>query len=387
MFKLINMPNDIIVDILMRLPLKSLCRLRCVSKTCLNMVDSPFFTPLHTARLLKFSTDYYAAATASATASNVPQLGMLQYSSSSMQWQPLAYNEKRGLTRIKHALPISELFISRYYEVDFVFCNLFFLKVSRFGFWNPNSCCLVNPLRGEVLKIPAVCPTNHEYWHYWVDRFGMGFDSTTNTYKLVCVSWNPANDHVTAYIYVLGTHSSSWRKIQSVPPRCLSKKNVCAYGDMHWLVEGSHVNIAGGGRHIISFDFKKEEFCWTPHPTLKGLHRYSRLLEDFHLLNMKGSMAMVDANSLEEYIHIWVLKSYLKKEWALDYKINTQTLVGYPEGGLRKYTCYEWEHGIAIHKGDMCYFLDLRCDSLKCVKGGFENIYSFTGSLISLKKL
>nr|XP_011463306.1 PREDICTED: putative F-box protein At1g30920 [Fragaria vesca subsp. vesca] len=307
-FKLFNMPDDIIMDILMRLPLRSLCCLRCVSKACLDMVDSPSFTTLHRERLLKMSSNDYVAA----ASSEVPQLIQLQYNYPSIKWQPLEIDDECRLTQTKYPLHVSKMFNA----LDFVFCNLFFFQRNLREYMesiNPNSYYLIDPLRREGLRIPH-CPTNHKDL---VHQFGMGFDNTTNTYKIVCVSGSLENHHATTHIYVLGTESSSWREIWSVAPRPLSGKNVCAYGDMHWLVEeaGSHVNVAGGS-HIISFDFKKEEFCWTPHPTLKRLRPgfgNSRLLEDLHLLNMKGSMAMVDTNSSKEYIDIWVVKSYLKK--------------------------------------------------------------------------
>lgn len=94
----------------------------------------------------------------------------------------------------------------------------------------------------------------------------MGFDNITNTYKIVHISMILSKEPYStlgmlAHVLVLGT--SSWREISSVPPCLLNRAyNICAYGDMHWLVK------AGGAikSHIISFDFKNEEFCWTPTP-------------------------------------------------------------------------------------------------------------------------
>ncbi|KAI5345486.1 hypothetical protein L3X38_013363 [Prunus dulcis] len=55
-------------------------------------------------------------------------------------------------------------------------------------------------------------------------------------------------------VLVLGT--SSWRELSSIPPSCLTYKSTYAHGDMHWLVIEDD--------NILSFDFKKEEFNWTP---------------------------------------------------------------------------------------------------------------------------
>ncbi|CAB4288081.1 unnamed protein product [Prunus armeniaca] len=53
---LIDLPNEIIFDILMRLLTKSLSEIRGLSKTSSNIVDDPFFTTLHTQRLLNSAT-------------------------------------------------------------------------------------------------------------------------------------------------------------------------------------------------------------------------------------------------------------------------------------------------------------------------------------------
>ncbi|KAI5320044.1 hypothetical protein L3X38_039752 [Prunus dulcis] len=47
-----DLPRDIILDVLTRLPVKSLSEMRCISKSSLNIIDNPFFATLHTSRLL-----------------------------------------------------------------------------------------------------------------------------------------------------------------------------------------------------------------------------------------------------------------------------------------------------------------------------------------------
>ncbi|KAK9947307.1 hypothetical protein M0R45_002938 [Rubus argutus] len=49
---LMGLPMEILVGILTRVPTKSVCCIRCVSKTLLSIVDSPSFVTLHTRFLL-----------------------------------------------------------------------------------------------------------------------------------------------------------------------------------------------------------------------------------------------------------------------------------------------------------------------------------------------
>ncbi|PRQ41718.1 putative F-box domain-containing protein [Rosa chinensis] len=383
---LTNLPEDVTIDILMRLPVKSLCCLECVSKTSLNIVGSPQFAAQHTRRLLN-----------SSSAVEVPQLMLLaRYSNlqhCAINLQSLKYNGTSCSTKTNFA---DIVFMNDWYryEVEFVFSNLF--GISRRLSVNRELCYLVNPLRGEVLELPrsdVKAPNYNGYDPCIHDRYGMGFDHVSSTYKIVHISeyaYEISSD-IAARVYAMGTRS--WRPIQSVPLCHFSNKSVYAYGDRHWLVEGDK----SPNNFIVSFDFRKDEFYWTHHPDLQASSSH-RFWYDFHLLNLKGSLAIMDYCSYpEEYIKIWVLKNYDKKEWALDYTINMKTFVGRPRGTLLKWG--EWENGIFTIQSGVCYFVDLRRGSMKGVKlppsimnynlwtaeQYEQSIFSYTGSMVSLK--
>lgn len=111
-----------------------------------------------------------------------------------------------------------------------------------------------------------------------------------------------------------------------------------------------------------------------------------------HLLNLKGSLAVVDTLS-DDYIEVWVLKNYDKKEWRLDYKIENATV----RGKLINVTCCEWEYGIFFTSQEMpesnriTIFVDFRCGSISHVnlfppKRLLDtSILSYNGTLMSLK--
>lgn len=120
---------------------------------------------------------------------------------------------------------------------------------------------------------------------------------------------------------------------------------------MHWFVykdgNGEHDN------HIISFDFNKEEFFWTPHPNIQFSHHRSLV----HLLNLKGCLAVVDLSS-DDCIDVWVLKN--KREWVLDYKTDAHKFVEEPPRRSIE-SCGARERSTFFKQGsDRVYFLDLR---------------------------
>ncbi|XP_008242334.1 PREDICTED: F-box protein CPR30-like [Prunus mume] len=384
----------------MRLPTKSLFDIRGLSKTSLNIVDDPFFATLHTQRILNSAT----APVEVAQLVLFVQIWSFEDEKCLTALQSLKYNMHR-LNKNEDAS--TKIFSSEdYYEVDFVFCNLFgFINNSgRLGY----SCLLVNPLRGEVLEIPMndLVPTDHTNWDD-IKWYGMGFDSITSTHKIVCIAQSASFGFVSAYVYTLGSRSSSWREIHSVPQCEFTRKNVSAYGDMHWLIE-SDVD-GGSSNHIISFDFKKEEFVWIPYPN--SSQGFNHGLYAMHLLNLRGRLAILSSGDFS--LEIWVLKSYEDKKWTLDYKIKNKMFPHHAGNEVRSIdSCGEWEHGIFFTEEDppMFYFWDARYKSLKYIKAetlfpsifNYENLYyhvwkgqlrcppklrifNYTRSLISLK--
>lgn len=91
-----------------------------------------------------------------------------------------------------------------------------------------------NPLRREILELPrpSLCSG-------WV-RFGVGFDHTINTYRIIRVTARKAFDgdlYDKFEVYTLG--SNSWREVSPPLPfyhHLFNKWGVSAHGDIHWLL-------------------------------------------------------------------------------------------------------------------------------------------------------
>ncbi|XP_059430222.1 F-box/kelch-repeat protein At3g04660-like [Corylus avellana] len=106
---------------------------------------------------------------------------------------------------------------------------------------------------------------------------------------------------------------SSWRAISKgqESPCPVFGSPIYARGALHWLVDlatSTRGYLVKG--KIVHFDVGKEEFGLISRPEFRP----------FHLVDMRGDLAIVDRSSDKE-IEIWVMKEYEKKEWVKEYKI------------------------------------------------------------------
>ncbi|CAL8119598.1 unnamed protein product [Prunus armeniaca] len=160
---------------------------------------------------------------------------------------------------------------------------------------------------------------------------------------------------------------------------------------MHWLVYGDDASSV----RILYFDFKKEEFYMMPHPTSLG--KKPGLWKFLHLLNFRGSLALVNVSSPEKehmniwrpYVEIWGLKNYDNKEWVQNYKIHSEPYLFTFWEPTRLSKCGEWEHDIffiqEIPPNNHIIFVDVRHVSIKHIilRGG-TTVHSCTDNRISL---
>ena len=111
---------------------------------------------------------------------------------------------------------------------------------------------LFNPLRQEVIALPpyraSLLQRNRNY--------GLGFDSSTNTYKVVRVFTRGGCDenlsfNMGAEVYTLGT--SSRRPISKGPLCRLAGRPIFACGALHWFVDPHVDRDALKGKYIVSF--------------------------------------------------------------------------------------------------------------------------------------
>ncbi|KAJ4705873.1 F-box protein [Melia azedarach] len=342
-----EIPADIVHDIFIRLRAKSLMRFRSISKNWCNTIDSFPFANKHISTRV--------------AADEEPELLPLSYFPGVATGNEHSFIYDGNVIK-ESDIPILEFSKDGNYVHNVAYGLLCFQNRNFLG----RELFLCNPVRGEFLKLPQPLPATlgNELYYEVMAWYGIGFDSTTNSYKIIqvrsfptCINGFPdwfLDRNFESQVYTLGTHS--WRLISSSVSLSSQVRGVSANGDMHWLNWNNKIEQAS----ITSFDFKKEEFMETPLPNFGYKQHYKKNL----LINLKGFLAIVSFPS-DQYIDIWVLKDYENKEWAREYRISTQVWAREQDN-----TC--------VIRSDLCFWENKNFSVGVCSNGLFLEAYSYS---------
>ncbi|KAK1374265.1 F-box domain-containing protein [Heracleum sosnowskyi] len=293
---------DLIHEIFIRIPIKSLLKARCVSKSWRKIIDDPFFANMQ-----------YDCGEVEEKTLLVRTLG--PENTSSLYATVTAYDNEE--TMLIHAATVPMVKLPLQDRKIYGSCN----GLLYFAEHNGGRIVVSNPLRSQFTILPSM-PTRMYYcWDSHWTAIGLGFDSSTKTFKMVCTNKKPKSSHFTL-VHTLGT--MFWREVPSVGAYFCSKnldyKSVYVHGFLHWMMDPFEIDN-GGGR-ILAFDVSKETFNVVPHPELSFEKHSPR---HFRILDIKGNLGMLDL-SFHTKFDLWVM-DYEKKSWGKEYTIDI-TIVG-----------------------------------------------------------
>ncbi|PIN07784.1 hypothetical protein CDL12_14525 [Handroanthus impetiginosus] len=249
-----KLPNDVVIEILTRLPVKSLLRFKCVCKSWLSLISSQEFAKSHLRNSKKSSNFTHHRI-------------MLNYRGNLKQCsvQSLFYE------------PISDAFDTDYYHYS--------VRDSRNFVWVVGSCdgliCLAinkkdlilwNPSTRISKKLPdfAVKINFGSYFAY-----GLGFDKSSNDYKVVGF-FNNNRDLSEVIVKIYSLKNDEWKRIKNFKGRWLMDDPATfANGKLHWI-SNSDLELKSGW-DIVSLDLETEEYGILEMPAYVKSGFYSRL--------------------------------------------------------------------------------------------------------------
>ncbi|CAK9145570.1 unnamed protein product [Ilex paraguariensis] len=280
----VGLPQEIVTDILSRLPANSIGQFRCISMLWRSQLSSPELIKAH----LNRNTHY----------------------------------EKLILISCNHSL-FSLTLNNNPLESDSVATKLNFQESNNWGEVVGSCNDLLLVINGEDKKF-LLKPTTRESKKlpdssFALDPFasfimyGLGFDSSIDDYKVVTLSSNDTdNEHepdcTNMFENVYSLKSNSWKRVQNSPydhAVALISSEIYVNGCVHWLAS----RVSDYLLVTAAFDLGDEKFREVAAPSSldKDKFVYNKLLV------LGGCLCMLDRNQTD----LWVMKEYgVEESWT-----------------------------------------------------------------------
>ncbi|KAL4599904.1 hypothetical protein ACB092_11G160400 [Castanea dentata] len=298
-----DLPHDIALNILTRLPTKSVIRFRCVCKTWDSSITTPCFISTH---LNNLAND------------NDNGDGYIIH----MPWDTNSSNRAVCTVAFDRTFDrISEI------EVPFDFpsgsiqivgsCNgLLCLAHNRGLTTSDNVIYLWNPSIRKFKRLPDSCLPQMGYEHLGSSTLGFAYHLENNDYKVLRISsYFGIKPHIPDEFEVYTLSSDSWRKVgmslRASFMECVNNFPLpmpLVSGALHWIsrvVEGEEEHKS---EVIMSFDVNGEKFRMLRMPDgSKSIVRFQTCLA-----SLKGKLALLTFGSIERDYHysMWVMREY-----------------------------------------------------------------------------
>ncbi|KAK4283603.1 hypothetical protein QN277_000536 [Acacia crassicarpa] len=284
-----NLPDHLRIEILLRLPVKSLARLKCVSKSWLSLISDPNFPKLHFQR----STLHYTH--------------RFPYLVQANQMRAIDLNASLH----DDSAAISFDFPSDY-DVNLVCCRGFLLLLHKKG----DKLLVWNPSTGERKQIllPKTC-INFEL-------HGFCYDESSDDYLIVLASLGCG-----IAFRVFSIRTNSWNREfafnhpASITPLYPEVAGSVVNGVIHWLVRFHEGQIPEN--NILALDLKTDK-----------VRQIVPKLDDFeprvcYLRVFGESLALIDATIDYNEINVWEMKECGgKSSWTKVMSIPRNSEVG-----------------------------------------------------------
>ncbi|KAL1203800.1 putative F-box protein [Cardamine amara subsp. amara] len=210
-----SIPADILIDIFLRVPAKSIGRFRCVSKFWKSILGRPDFTELFLTKSVARTGIFFAV-------EDKDEEDLLLVFSSP---QPLNPNNNSCLVAT-HYKSFPKHFPNGVLEICNSLCGFVFLQ-SLSG----KQRVICNPVTGECITLRSLpnVTSNRIMGNY------LGFDPINKQFKVLCMTWSRNGTPNTHWVLTLGTGKRIWRTIQYPFVFHYSRCRICINGVLYYI--------------------------------------------------------------------------------------------------------------------------------------------------------
>ncbi|XP_042493317.1 F-box protein At5g49610-like [Macadamia integrifolia] len=299
--RIARLPQELVTEILLRLPIRSLVRSKCVCKEWFTLInDDPQFA----------KSQLQQSASGIIGESSKP--GIFSYFSLDVKKEQIDFNIREI---VKDDVTLQDS------------CNgLLLLKRENCV----EQYYICNPITKWYLKLPQFLFLGDDDQHWWSS---LAYDNSNQKYKVVITYWKPDKllydpmSYKCGVFTILGnkdgggdgdgSSSGSWRELDIPAPYELAPCCPCfANGALHWMANGRPEDM---DEYILLMELANEEFRVINSP-LPPIEWPSALLK------MKGSLCI--AHSVSDQLDLWVLNDHVKQKWVKKFSINVEVFAG-----------------------------------------------------------
>ncbi|KAL0801209.1 hypothetical protein Bca101_056385 [Brassica carinata] len=282
-----TIPLDLLVEILVLLPPKSLIRFQSVSKLWHSTIRSKIIVDLFLTR----------SKTRPRLLLSLGGYGTKECFIFSAPEHDINDDDKSSTVMARYEMPTLE---PGYYlnsgSVNGFVCSkgvLPWIKV-----YNPIT--VYNPTTRQIVKLPDVTPNGRKMYAR------LGYDPVEDQYKVLCVMRVQAKRKNNQQEHLVCTVSSSqeqeWRKIENTT----GDHYHSVYGET--CINGALYYGVGKSR-IVKFNVRSEKIEFIKTPKESKTHHST-------LINYKGKLGGLDYSCTENFMTVWVLEDEEKQEWS-----------------------------------------------------------------------
>ncbi|KAG2285854.1 hypothetical protein Bca52824_045458 [Brassica carinata] len=314
-------PIDLIIEILLRLSLKSIARCRCVSKLLASIVVRPDFTDSFLASSLARPQVLFAC--------RKQNKNDVMFYFSTPQPQNPDENSSSIVANYHMSFPFDSLSLCSAVSGFVCIEDLRIIKGSKTprpvgfvciedlriikGSKTPRPVWMIcNPSTGQSFTLPKM----ESRKRIWIRCF-LGYDPIEKQHKVLAMTWGhtKAEDHQVLTL-LGGTDKLAWRRIECSIPQYGSPgpHNICINGVLYFKAQANR--SSNGQDIIVCFDVRSEKYNF-----VKVMKRVVHPAAA--LVNYNGKLASVISQSPSHYIfdttrsfEMWVLQDSEKHEWS-----------------------------------------------------------------------
>lgn len=293
--------EDLLEEILLRLPAKSLLRFRCVCKSWYSLIASPGFILAH-----------------------------VHLSNKAKSYHVLLRSFNQLDKKVRYKLCYDNDHLDEIMTIDFPFVSQYNDFFRMVGCVNGVVCLsddivevtdtliLWNPVIRRYLTLPKP-EIDVETTELGRSVFGFGFDSLNNDYKVIKIMYRKNPDfearQIEATIAIFRLSSCCWEvNVSSLVP-LLDTRQAYINGIIHWLAYN---------KLIVGFDVKNEAFKEMMLPdTLQNAN-----ISDLTIASWCDMFSVFENGFWSGRLCLWVMKDYgMPKSWAKQFVIESFAMV------------------------------------------------------------